>query len=179
MKNIEEINKLIDAYECLLTEHQRDVIKMYYAEDLSLQEISEETSSSRSAVLDIIRRTEKILYDYESKLHLVEKDEKKYVMVTTACDNLLVVESIKRQLLENRLAAVIQVIDMKSNYRWKGKVYDEKEYLLLIKSKKIKSEEIKNVILSLHDYECCEVSVYDIADANKEWLSWIDEEVGE
>ena len=122
MKNVEEINKLIDAYECLLTEHQRDVIKMYYAEDLSLQEISEETSSSRSAVLDIIRRTEKILYDYESKLHLVEKDERKYIMVTTACDNLLVVESIKRQLLENKLAAVIQVVDMKSNYRWKGKV---------------------------------------------------------
>ena len=36
-----------------------------------------------------------------------------------------------------------------------------------------------NIILSLHDYEVCEVSVYDIADANKEWLSWIDEEVGE
>ena len=100
-------------------------------------------------------------------------------MITTACDNLLVVESIKRQLLENKLAAVIQVIDMKSNYRWKGKVYDEKEYLLLIKSKKTKSEDIKNVILSLHDYECCEVSVYDIADANQDWLSWIDEEVGE
>ena len=60
MKNIEEMNKLIDAYESLLTEHQRNVIKMYYADDFSLQEISEETSSSRSAVLDLIRRTEKI-----------------------------------------------------------------------------------------------------------------------
>lgn len=179
MKNIDEMNKLIDAYESLLTEHQRNVIRMYYSDDFSLQEISEETSSSRSAVLDVIRRTEKILHDYESKLHLVEKDEKKYVMVTTACDNLLVVESIKRQLIENNLAAVVQVIEMKSNYRWKSKVYDEKEYLLLIKSKKFKSEAIKEVILSLHDYECCEVSIYDIDDANDEWLLWIDEEVGE
>ena len=94
MKNIEEMNRLIDAYECLLTEHQRNVIRMYYSDDFSLQEISEETSSSRSAVLDVIRRTEKILYDYESKLHLVENEEKRYVMVTTACDDMSVVENI-------------------------------------------------------------------------------------
>lgn len=179
MKNIEEMNKLIDAYECLLTEHQRNVIRMYYSDDFSLQEISEETSSSRSAVLDVIRRTEKILHDYESKLHLVEKNEKKYVMITTACDKLSVVKSIKKELIENNLAAVVQVVEIRSNYRWKGKVYDEDEYLLLIKSKKIKSEAIKDVILSLHDYECCEISMYDIDDANNDWLLWINEEVGE
>ena len=179
MKNIEEMNKLIDAYESLLTEHQRNVIKMYYADDFSLQEISEETSSSRSAVLDLIRRTEKILRDYESKLHLVEKEDKKYVMITTACDKISTVEKIKKQLLDDKLAAVIQVVNMKSNYRWKGEVYDEAEYLLLIKSKKSKFESIKEVISSIHDYECFEISVYDIEDANEDWLLWVDEEVGE
>ena len=179
VKNIERMNKLIDAYESLLTNHQREVIKMYYEDNFSLQEISEETSSSRSAVLDLIKRTEKILNDYESKLHLVEKEESKYVMITCACDNINVVNEIKSKLIENQLAAVVQVVDIKSNYRWKGKIYDEKEYLLLIKSKKTKYSLIEEVILSIHNYEVCEISAYDIVDGNMDWFMWIDEEVGE
>ena len=52
MKNIEQMCKLIDTYGALLTEHQVNVLKMYYEDDFSLQEISENTSSSRSAVSD-------------------------------------------------------------------------------------------------------------------------------
>jgi len=179
MKNIEEMCKLIDAYGELLTEHQVNVLRMYYEDDFSLQEISENTSSSRSAVSDVLKRAEKMLLDYESKLHIVEKNNRQYGIVMVASDNVTVVEKIKSSLIENNLAAVVQVIDMKSNYRWKGKVYDEKEYLMMIKTRKSKFEAIRDVVLSLHDYEVCEISYVDIVDANDEWLLWIDEEVGE
>ena len=45
-------------------------IELYYADDYSLAEIAEEFGVSRQAVYDNIKRTEKILEDYEMKLHM-------------------------------------------------------------------------------------------------------------
>lgn len=45
-------------------------IELYYADDYSLAEIAEEYGVSRQAVYDNIKRTEKILEDYEMKLHM-------------------------------------------------------------------------------------------------------------
>ena len=45
-------------------------IELYYADDYSLAEIAEEFQVSRQAVYDNIKRTEKILEDYEMKLHM-------------------------------------------------------------------------------------------------------------
>lgn len=178
-KNIEKMCKLIDAYGVLLTEHQINVLRMYYEDDFSLQEISEVTSSSRSAVSDVLKRTEKTLLDYEEKLHLVEKEDSKYGIVMVLADDASLVEKMKKEIIDNNLAVVVQVVDTKSNYRWKNKIYDEKEFMLLIKTKKSKFNAIKDVVLELHNYEVCEISYIDITDANSEWLAWIDEEVGE
>lgn len=67
------INFLFDFYQDLLTEKQQKYMKMYYLEDLSLSEISEEFSVSRQAVYDNIKRTESMLESYEDKLNLYEK----------------------------------------------------------------------------------------------------------
>ncbi|MGL5540230.1 MAG: YlxM family DNA-binding protein [Erysipelotrichaceae bacterium] len=67
------LNTLFDWYESLLTSKQRDIFTMYYKEDFSLAEISEEMNVSRAAVSDLLKRVGKILEDYEEKLKLVEK----------------------------------------------------------------------------------------------------------
>ncbi|AEN99103.1 putative DNA-binding protein [Fructilactobacillus sanfranciscensis] len=67
------INALFDFYGCLLTTKQADYISQYYADDLSLGEISENFNVSRQAVYDNIKRTEKTLENYESKMGLYEK----------------------------------------------------------------------------------------------------------
>lgn len=69
----ERINDLLDTYKCLLTLKQQEVMDMYFSYDLSLSEIAEDTKTSKAAVFDLIKRTSKILEDYESKLHLIEK----------------------------------------------------------------------------------------------------------
>jgi predicted DNA-binding protein YlxM (UPF0122 family) len=68
-----EISLLYDFYGSLLTNKQKDVIELYYGDDLSLGEISETIDISRQGVYDILKRSEKQLYYYEDKLKLVER----------------------------------------------------------------------------------------------------------
>lgn len=67
-----EISMLYDFYSQLLTEKQREMIDLYYNQDFSLGEIAEVFGVSRQAVYDTLKRTEKILYEYEEKLKLVQ-----------------------------------------------------------------------------------------------------------
>ena len=64
---------LYDFYGELLTEHQRTVYEMSINEDLSLSEIADALSISRQGVHDILKRCDKLLSDYENRLHLVDK----------------------------------------------------------------------------------------------------------
>lgn len=68
-----QLNTLYDWYEALLTDKQREIFSLYYKEDFSLAEISEEVGVSRAAVSDLLKRVSHILLDYEKKLKLVEK----------------------------------------------------------------------------------------------------------
>lgn len=71
-KNL-EISLLLDFYGDMLTEKQRDVVDLYYNEDLSLGEIAEHSGITRQGVRDSIKRAEVQLVDYESRLGLAER----------------------------------------------------------------------------------------------------------
>lgn len=64
---------LFDCYGEFLTERQKQVMELYYGEDLSLGEISELSGITRQAVRDSIKRSEEILLDMESKLKFAER----------------------------------------------------------------------------------------------------------
>lgn len=66
------MNTLFEFYSVLLTKKQRGYLSLYYGDDYSLGEIAQEFGISRQAVYDNIKRTEKILIDYEDKLKLAK-----------------------------------------------------------------------------------------------------------
>ena len=68
---------LYDLYSGLLTEKQQNVFDLYYQCDLSLGEIAADNNISRTAVHDLIKRTESLLEKYEAKLHLAEREFKR------------------------------------------------------------------------------------------------------
>lgn len=73
MEKILEQTLLYDFYGELLTEHQRQVYEDVVLNDFSLSEVAENRGISRQGVHDMIRRCNRSLEEYESKLHLVEK----------------------------------------------------------------------------------------------------------
>lgn len=73
MEKIVQQGILYDFYGELLTEHQKQIYEGVVYENMSLAEIADEQGISRQAVHDLIKRTDKILLDYESKLGLVKR----------------------------------------------------------------------------------------------------------
>ena len=73
MDEILKQSLLYDFYGELLTEHQKEIYEQFIVEDLSLSEIAKDAGISRQGVHDLIKRCNKILEEYEEKLHLVER----------------------------------------------------------------------------------------------------------
>lgn len=75
-----EMSLLLDYYGDLLTNHQKEILEEYYNEDLSMSEIAQNYAISKSAVQDLIKRTNVQLKNYEKILKLIEKD-KNFAMI--------------------------------------------------------------------------------------------------
>ena len=73
MDKILEQTLLYDFYGELLTDHQKQIYEDVVLNDYSFSEVAEEKGISRQGVHELIKRCNKILQEYESKLHLVEK----------------------------------------------------------------------------------------------------------
>jgi len=85
--------------------------------------------------------------------------------------------TIGKELVSTRLAACANIIDnINSIYWWDGEIQDDREVILLAKTKQSLVPELIEKVKSLHSYECpCIVSL-PIVDGNKPFLDWIFDE---
>ena len=67
------LSQLLDVYGCLLSEKQQILCELYYDEDLSLSEISENEGITRQGVRDALKKAEQNLRFFEEKLGLIKK----------------------------------------------------------------------------------------------------------
>lgn len=74
MKDLKYL-QLWDAYNPLLTEHQREICELYYLCDLSLTEIAEQKGISKQSVSDTLAKSRALLDEYEGKLHYCGMNE--------------------------------------------------------------------------------------------------------
>ena len=72
-----QLQRLLDAYSELLTEHQRDTLRLHLDNDWSFVEIAAAQGVTRMAVYDLVKRTEAVLDDYEAKLGLVAAEDRR------------------------------------------------------------------------------------------------------
>ena len=69
------LGRLFDIYGSLLTAKQKQCLGLYFYDDLSSSEISEELGVSRQAVHDLLKRVEQLLERYEASLQVLAKEE--------------------------------------------------------------------------------------------------------
>lgn len=99
--------------------------------------------------------------------------DNKYVVVITTTGNEEGTEKIAKALLNEKLAACIQVTQIKSYYSWKENINIDDEYLLLIKCKANDYSDIENCIKSNHSYEIPEIIQLPISTGLPAYLGWI------
>ena len=85
-------------------------------------------------------------------------------------------EDIASVLVEEKLAACVNIVEVRSYFRWKGESSIEKEDLLIIKTRKRNMKEIIQRITELHSYEVPEIIALPIIEGYDEYLKWIEEE---
>jgi len=83
---------------------------------------------------------------------------------------------IARALVEEKLAACANMISpLRSIYRWEGKICDEKEWLLLIKTRQSRFEDLAKRVKALHSYSVPEIIALPITEGSPAYLNWISE----
>ena len=105
------ISVLLDHYGAMLTDKQREVIDLYYNDDLSLAEIAEQEGITRQGVRDNIKRGEAQLLEMEQKLHAARRFERLAALVSEADETLAAIE--KDYADPRRVSSVRQVKDLR------------------------------------------------------------------
>lgn len=90
-----------------------------------------------------------------------------------------VAEKLARELVERRLAACVNIVGpIRSIYRWRGKVENEQEFLLLIKTTAERAAELRASLKSTHPYELPECIELTVSEGSEEYLAWLAAEAG-
>jgi periplasmic divalent cation tolerance protein len=95
------------------------------------------------------------------------------VIVTSVGTEQQAVE-ISEELIARRLATCVNIVPcLRSIYRWKGKVCEDTEYLLLIKTPLALFDPVSEAIRELHSYELPEIMSLNVDRAESAFHAWI------
>lgn len=102
-----------------------------------------------------------------------------YIIVFVTTPNFAESEKIANVLLQNRLAACVNILPtMRSMFWWKGRIEREDESLMIIKTRKDMFNKLVESVRTIHKYEIPEIIAFEIQGGLKEYLTWIDEVIG-
>ena len=98
------------------------------------------------------------------------------ILVLVTCGTEEEALKIASALVEERMAACVNLISpIRSIYRWEGKIWDEREWLLLIKTQRHRFEDLEKRIKSLHSYSVPEIIGLPIVEGASAYLNWLEE----
>ena len=87
-------------------------------------------------------------------------------------------ENIAKGVVEAKLCACVNMVpNVRSFYRWDGKVQDDVEHLLIIKTLERHLEALYQKIRELHSYEVPEFIALPIENGSSDYLNWLHESV--
>lgn len=101
-----------------------------------------------------------------------------YIVVFCTVPDENVAEKIANKVVEKKLAACCNIIPgLRSIYIWKNEIQDDKEMLLIIKTKKDIFTKLQKAITEIHPYTIPEIISILIENGSKNYLNWVEQNV--
>ena len=99
------------------------------------------------------------------------------IVIYCTVPNKKLAKSITKVLMKHKLAACVSMIDnVKSTFSWEGEICEEKEILLIIKTRRANYGKVKLVIEDMHTYNVPEIIALPIVDCSEDYLKWLVQE---
>jgi len=96
------------------------------------------------------------------------------VFITASCED--EAANIARALVEGKLAACVNIVrNLRSIYRWQGKIEDESEVLMIVKTQKKLFHSLSRKVRELHSYSVPEIIALPIVEGSEDYLKWLKE----
>lgn len=86
---------------------------------------------------------------------------------------------IAKAIVEERLAGCVNIVKgIRSIYSWQGKIEDESEVLMIVKTREELFESLSRRVKELHSYTVPEIIAIPIIDGSGDYLNWLKEVTG-
>lgn len=101
------------------------------------------------------------------------------IVVISTCGSEEEAARIAKKLVDGHIAACVNLLPkVRSFYRWRGKVEDATEWMLVVKTSRARFDALRTVLEATHSYELPEVLALPIVDGSPNYLAWLDAELG-
>ncbi len=99
-----------------------------------------------------------------------------YIVVLITAPNADEAAAIAKAIVDEHLAACVNLVrDIRSIYRWQGKIEDDSEVLLVVKTRYGLFRRLAERVKQLHSYDVPEIIALPIIDGHEDYLNWIQE----
>lgn len=99
------------------------------------------------------------------------------IVIYCTVPNKKLAKEITGVLMKHRLAACVSMVEnVKSVFSWDGEICEEKEILMMIKTRRSNYGKIKLVIEDMHTYSVPEIIALPIVDCSEDYLKWLAKE---
>ena len=102
-----------------------------------------------------------------------------YIIVFITTSSYEEARKIADALVDQRKAACVNIVPkVNSLFRWKGKIEEAEESLMVVKTRAELFPEVVSTVKSIHSYEVPEIIALPIVEGNPDYLTWLKEQTG-
>ena len=96
------------------------------------------------------------------------------IVIYCTVPNKKLAKSITKIIMRHKLAACVSMVDrVQSVFSWDGEICEEKEILMMIKTRRANYGKVKLVIEDMHTYSVPEIIALPIVDCSEDYLKWL------
>lgn len=97
------------------------------------------------------------------------------LVLLCTCPDQVTASELARGLVDKRLAACVNILPaIRSVYRWRGKICDDAEVLMVIKSLACHYQELESWLLAHHPYDTPEIIALPVSRVSADYLAWVE-----